>query len=123
MTTPPATVANPLGLTLHTTVLSVEFAGSTVAVSVSFLPTASVNAFLFSVTDCTAMIFALTVTAHVADLLPAVAVIVQLPAFSASTTPPVTVANPAGLTDQTTLSVLFAGVTVAVSVAVPPSVS
>ena len=65
---------------------------------------------------------ALTVTAHVADLPPAVAVTVQLPAATASTTPPSTVANPAGDTDQVMLlSVALLGLTSALSTAVLPT--
>ena len=65
-----------------------------------------------------------TVTAQDALLPPHVAVTVHAPAFTAVTTPPLTVAKSAGLTDQlTVLLVALSGFTVAVSVSLFPSVS
>lgn len=49
----------------------------------------------------------MTVTAHVADALPAVAVMVALPAASAETLPPLMLTMPEGDTLQTSVSVLF----------------
>ena len=63
---------------------------------------------------------AVTVTAHAADLVPAVAVIVVFPAASAITVLLLMLTMSAGEDDQTTESVLFAGVTVAVRAAVSP---
>lgn len=48
-----------------------------------------------------------TTTAHVADALPAVAVMVALPAASAETLPPLMLTMPEGDTLQTSVSVLF----------------
>ena len=61
----------------------------------------------------------MTVTEQVTLLLPAVAVIVAVPAFIALTVPPSTVATEVSELDQVTvLSVAFSGSTVAVKVCV-----
>ena len=66
---------------------------------------------------------ALTVTEQVADLLPALAVIVAEPTATAVTVPFFTVATDSFELDQVTvLSVASAGLTVAARLAVPPTV-
>jgi hypothetical protein len=66
--------------------------------------------------------FLLTVTWQVADLPPAVAVIVDVPSATAVTVPPWTVATELFELDQVTvLSVAFAGLTVAVREPVAPT--
>jgi hypothetical protein len=78
-------------------------------------------------TDFCATGGAVTVTAHVADLLPLreVAVMVAVPAFTAVTLPVAsTVATPSALDfHDTSLMVAFGGATVAVSLSLAPSTS
>ena len=104
----------------HVTDLSVAFDGVTVAVSDWVSPSVIVRVVLSRLTPVTDMTFALTVTAHVAVLLPSVVftVIVALPAVLAITTPDEeTSATERALEVHVTdLSVAFDGDTVAVNV-------
>ena len=120
VTVPSATVATCSLLLLHVTVWLVAFAGSTVAVSFSLPPSASVNSVLVNVTPVTGTVWgALTVTLHVAVLAPSSVVTVMMasPALTAVTTPLFTVAiSLLLLLHVTPLLVAFVGSTVAVSV-------
>ena len=116
------TVAIPGLPLLHVTFLFVALEGATVAVRVSVLPMLRLVFVLFKVTPVTATL--LTVTVQVAVLLPSsvVTVIVAVPAATAVTTPPDTVATDVLLLIQ--LTVLFAaleGATAAVRVSVLPT--
>ena len=103
----------------HVTVLFVALPGLTVAVNVSDAPICSVSELLFKVTEVTAI--GLTVIKHVAVLPPADAVIVAEPTLSAVTLPSETVATlTLEVVHVTVLSVALDGLTVAVSVSVPP---
>jgi hypothetical protein len=98
LTVPPDIVATEALLVFHVTFLFVALAGATVAVNVSLLPAVMLVDDLFKVTPVTATfppLPALTVTAQVAVLLPSavVTVIVSLPAATALTVPPDTVAT------------------------------
>ena len=112
-------------LLLQLTVLLVALSGETVALSVATSPSVRLRLVLSSVTPVTAITFADTVTEQVAVLSPAFAVIVALPAFTAVTLPPAsTVATAVLLLLQlTVLLAALSGFTVAVSVALSPSVS
>ncbi len=72
---------------VQTTVLSVASSGLIVAVRVSVSPTCIDKLVLSNETDVTAMIFAETLTVQVADLPPALAVIVAVPSLRAVTVP------------------------------------
>ena len=122
-TLPSVTVATVASDEVQVTVLSVALSGLTVAVRVVSSPSVRVNVVLSSVTEVTGMTFALTVTVHVADFSPAVAVMVTLPALRAFTLPSATVATAASEVVQVTvLSVASSGLTVAVRVVSSPSV-
>ena len=124
VTLPSFTVATAVSDELHVTVLSVASSGFTVAVSVASSPSVNSSVVLSSVTEVTAMKGFSTVTEQVADLLPALAVMVALPAWTALRRPPVTVTTPSLEEFQVTvLSVALPGLTVAVSVCVSPSLS
>ena len=124
VTTPLATVAIVSSDDVHATVLSVASSGVTVAVSVSVSPSVSSAVVLSRAMPVAGITFALTVISQVADISPAFAVIVALPALSAVTTPSTTVATVSSDdVHATVLSVASSGVTVAVSVSVSPSVS
>ena len=109
------------------TVLSVASVGLTVATRVVVPSTSSAKVVLSNETLVTATVDgagAVTVTVQVAVLLPSlvVTVIVVVPAATAVTVPSLTIATFASLADQlTVLSVALEGVTVAVSLAVPPA--
>lgn len=108
-------------LLLQEMFLFVASEGVTVAVNVSVPPTESVVEVLLRLTPVTGTV---TVTAQVADLLPAVAVIVAEPPATAVTLPfASTVATASLLLFQVTvLSVALEGDTVAVRVSVAPFV-
>jgi hypothetical protein len=123
-------VTSPVLLTVATLVLVLDHArfwfvallGRTVATSISLPPTDSVVDVLLSDTEVGGT--ELTVTAHVAVLLPsAVAtVIVAVPAATPVTSPPLTVATLVLLVYHVTaLFVALLGRTVAVSVSLPPT--
>ena len=122
VTFPLLTVAMFVLLLLQVTFLFVASEGVTVAVKVSDPPIVMLVAVLLRLTPVTGTV---TVTAQVADLLPAVAVIVAVPPALAVTLPLAsTVATDVSLLDQVTvLSVALLGSTVAESVAVLPLVS
>ena len=127
VTTPEVeTVATDVLLEDQVTVLFVAFEGDTVAVRVCVSPTLIDSDVLFKLTLVTETVAAVTVTLHVAVLLPSLVltVIVALPAAFAVTTPEVeTVATDVLLEDQVTvLFVAFEGDTVAVRVCVSPTV-
>ena len=108
-------------LLLHVTVLSVALLGLTVAVSVAFPPVVREMLVLFKVMPVTSTVALETVTVQVADLSPAFAVIVAVPAATAVTLPPLTVAIfVLLLLHVTVLSVALEGLTVAVKDAVSP---
>lgn len=104
----------------HVTFLFVAFVGDTIAVNFSTPPISNDIDDLSKLTPVTAIVWALTVTEHVACFPPSfvITVIVADPAALAVTTPELeTVATEVLLEDQDTdLSVAFEGVTVAVSV-------
>ena len=118
-----STVAMEVFVLLHVTVLSVALSGLTVATSVSLSPSFRDKDVLFSAMDVTATTFLLTVTEHVADLSPAVAVMVAVPSLMAVTRPDAsTVAMEVFvLLHVTVLSVALSGLTVATSVSLSPS--
>ena len=120
------TVATEVLFEVQVTDLSVAFEGLTVAVSVWLSPSVIVRLVLSRLTPVTDITFALTVTVHVAVLLPSfvLTVIVAVPGVFAVTTPEdETVATVVLFEVQVTdLSVALLGETVAVSVWVSPSV-
>ena len=120
------TVATAVLFDDQVTDLSEAFDGFTVAVSAWVSPSVRASDVLSSVTPVTGMTGALTVTVHVADLLPSVVVtvIVAVPAFFAVTTPADDTVATSGLSDdqRTFLNVASDGLTVAVRVSVSPSV-
>lgn len=122
-TTPPETVTIALLLLVHDTFWFVAFVGAIVAVSVAVAPpTTKPRLVVLRLTLVTETIFAVTVTAHVAVLLPSTVVteMVAAPVEMAVTTPPVTVAmDLSELVQVTVLSVAVVGATVAVKVACP----
>ena len=121
VTLPPLSVATFVLLLLHVTVLSVALLGLTVAVSVAFAPVVRERLVLFKLIPVTATVALETVTVQVADLFPAFAVIVAVPAPTAVTLPPLTVATfVLLLLHVTVLSVALLGLTVAVKDAVSP---
>ena len=102
------------------TVLSVASSGLTVAVRVIVSPAFREALVLSRVTEVTGV--ATTVTAQVAALSPALAVMVAEPTFLAVTTPLLTVATEASEVVQVTvLSVALSGVTIALRVALSPT--
>ena len=121
--TPPSTWATPVLEDFQVTVLFVASSGRTVAVSVCLPPTVSVTSVLSRVTDATGMTIFSTVTAQVAVLSPALAVIVAVPGTMAVTLPPSTVATDS-LEDVhvMVLSVASSGLTVALRVTSSPTV-
>ena len=122
-TLPFVTVATEVFDEVQVTVLSVAFSGMTVAVRTASSPSVSSSSDLSNHIEVTGMTFAWTVTAHVAVLSPAFAVIVVVPALRAFTLPSVTVATDASEVVQVTvLSVASSGLTVAVRVVSSPSV-
>jgi len=123
VTTPPAvTVATVGAPLLHVTFWLVALEGVIVALRVSVLPTITLADDLFRVTPVTATTALLTVTVQVAVLPPSVAaVITAVPAATAVTTPPDTVATAVLLLLHVTfLFVALEGVIVAIRVSVPP---
>ena len=118
-----STVATEVFVLLHVTVLSVALSGLTVATSVSLSPSFRDKDVLFSAMDVTATTFLLTVTEHVADLSPALAVMAAVPSAMAVTRPDAsTVAMEVfELLHVTVLSVALSGLTVATSVSLSPS--
>ena len=108
---------------LHTIVLSVVFSGSTVAVKVSFSPTASSNVSLLRV--IVVAIIGFTVTLQVAVTSPQVAVIVASPTEIAVTIPSSDTVTTSSLSElqMIVLSVAFSGTTVAVRVSFLPTTS
>jgi len=116
------TVAIPGLPLLHVTLLFAALEGATVAVRVSVLPTVRMADDLFRVTPLTGT--GLTVTVQVAVLLPSavVTVTVAVPAVTAVTTPPDTVATAgAPLLHVTFWLVALEGAIAAVKVSVPPT--
>ena len=97
--------------------LSVAFAGLTLAVSSAVSSGNSVMVFLLSSTPSTG-VGASTVTAHSALALPQTAVMVAVPVFNAVTAPSFTVAILASEVVHSRESVVFSGKTDAVSFAV-----
>ncbi len=123
VTTPLDTVASVSSLDDQTTVLSVAFSGSTVTVNVIVSPVSPSDfPLIVTVSTSTSTTGSEIEIIWVADLVPAVAVMVTLPAFNKLTLPFVTVANVSSLDDQAmVLSVAFAGKTVAVKVIISPT--
>ena len=120
MTTPSLTVATEASEVVQVTVLSVASSGLTVAVRVTVSPAFREALVLSRVTEVTGV--ATTVTAQVAALSPALAVMVAEPTFLAVTTPSLTVATEASdVLQVTVLSVASSGLTVAVRVTVSPA--
>ena len=121
------TVATEVLLEDQLTVLSVALDGVTVAVSVAVSPSVKVNCVGLNATPDTGTVAALTFTEQVAFLAPSVVVtvIVAEPAFFVTTTPASDTVATSMLLEVhiTDLSVAFAGATVAVKVAVSPSVN
>ena len=117
MTVPFATVTTVSSDELHSTV-SVLLSGVTVAVSVAVSPFWRLNVVSESVIAVAGTSFGTTVTSQVAVLLPALAVMVAVPTSFAVTVPFATVATDSSDELHSTASVLFSGVTVAVSVTV-----
>ena len=118
-----ATVSSELD---HRTFLFVALDGDTVAVRTSLLPTVSVRSFLSSRTLSTLTTLDLTVTRQLAVRTPScvVTVTVALPTLSAVTFPFTTeTTDVLVLVQRTFLSVALDGNTVAVSVALSPTVS
>ena len=119
------TVATPVSLLSHLTVLYVALEGVTVAVRVVVPPTVRLAELLSRVTPVTATVAALTVTVQVASFPPSavVTVISAVPALTALTLPSAsTVATEGSLDFQlTALYVASEGVIVALSCLVPPS--
>ena len=107
---------------VQTTALSVASSGLTMAVMVSVSPTCIDKLVLSNETDVTAMIFAETLTVQVADLPPALAVIVAVPSLIAVTVPEFTLATEALDDAQITPSYSASfGRTVATRLKVSPS--
>ena len=122
VTVPSLTVAIFLSLVVHVKVLSVESSGLTVAVSFRVSPVSISASVLSRAIDVAGTTFLLTVTEQVADLPPAVAVIVAVPSPTAVTVPLLTVATDWLDVDQLTdLLVALDGWTVAVRFDVPPT--
>ena len=120
VTTPSLTVATEASEVVQVTVLSVASSGLTVAVRVTVSPAFREALVLSRVTEVTWV--ATTVTAQVAVLSPALAVMVAEPTFFAMTMPSLTVATEASEVLQVTvLSVASSGLTVAVRVTVSPA--
>ena len=123
VTTPFFTVITNASDERHVTVLTVAFAGVTVAVSVALPPTDSESSVLFSVTPVSSTVGTLTVTVQDAVLpLEVVAITTAVPAFFAVTIPFSTVATAVSeLVHVTVLSVASAGITAAVNTSVSPT--
>ena len=120
VTTPSLTVATEASDVLQVTVLSVASSGLTVAERVTVSPAFREALVLSRVTLVTGV--ATTVTAQVAALSPALAVMVAEPTFLAVTTPLLTVATEASEVVQVTvLSVASSGLTVAERVTLSPA--
>ena len=122
VTTPLFTVATLSLEEDQTTVLSVALSGFTSAARVRVLPTSTFASETLKVTPVTGTSAVLaTVITHVALQLPAVAVMVALPAPTAVTLPSFTVATVLSEVVQVTVfTVAFSGRTVAVRVRLPP---
>ena len=121
VTTPSTTVAIASSELLQVTVLSVASSGLTVAVRVSVSPSVISSLSLSREISVTGMYASLTVTAQVADLSPAVAVMVARPTATPVTTPSFTVAILSSELLQVTVgSVASSGMTVAVNVSLSP---
>ena len=120
-----STVATDELLEDQVTVLFVALSGFTVAVSVRVSPVFRIVEVMSNVTDSTAMTFFLTVTEQVAVLSPALAVMVAVPSATAVTLPFASTVATEVLSELhvTVLFVALSGFTVAVRVAVSPSVS
>ena len=106
------------------TVLSVAFSGVTVTVNISSSPTTISTEFLSSTISHTGTVLGITVTSHVAVLLPSsvVTVIVAIPAFCATTFPSETIATDLSLLVQFNfLFVALSGCMAAISVSLYPS--
>ena len=115
-----STVAMLESLLDHTIFLFVALSGYIVAVSLNSILTKRVLLVAFRVIDET--LVGSTVISQVADLSPAIAVMVAEPTFTAVTTPSLTVAMLASDVDHVTvLSVASDGETVAVRVTVSPA--
>src|SRR5690606_16640924 len=118
LTTPlESTDAIVAALLFHCNVLSVAFAGSTVAMIVLDDPTVSERSVGFTEIDSTAIVFAVTETFADVEALPSFeeAVIIAVPTFSAFTNPFESTLAMVGalLVHFSVLSVAFAGSTVA----------
>ena len=126
-TVPPETVATEELLVDQVTFLLVALPGATDAVSVVLSPTFSDSEDFDREMPVTATVGCVTVTVHVALMLllyAEVQVIVAVPAPTAFTVPPETVATEELLVDQVTfLLVALPGVIVAVSVELLPTFS
>ncbi len=124
VTKPSLTVAIVSSEEVHVTVLSsVAVSGLTVAVSSTVSPSTTVASVLSRDTEVIAIVFSFTVTVQVAVFSPAAAVMVAVPAALAVTVPFSTEAM-SGLSEvHTILSVLSAGLTVAFSTSVSPTLS
>jgi len=119
------TVATAVSPDVHVTVWSDAVVGLTVAVSVSLDPAVRDSVDLFKETPVTETVAAVTVTVHVAVLLPSVVVTVMVaePAVTPETVPPLTVATDVLLELQDTVwSVAVVGLMVAVRVSLEPAV-
>src|SRR5699024_4217177 len=107
------------------TVLSLAFAGATVAVNCCVPSISSVAVLGSTVTPVTAIVLAVTVNAHLAVLLPSLVVTVMsaLPALTAVTLPLLSTVAIAASDDAnvTVLSVAVDGATVATKLPVAPS--
>ena len=123
-TMPPLTVATSSRLLCHTTVRSSAFSGRTVAVSRAVPSTLSSRVLRSSVTLLTGTLAAFTVTVQLAVLPPTLARMMAAPAARAVTMPPsTTAASSLELVHTMLLWGMLVGSTVAVRVAVLPSVS
>ena len=120
-----STVATEESELSQVTVLSVASAGLTVAVSLAVPPTVKSKRSLSSVTELTFTVGLTTVTAQVADLPPAEAVMLAEPTATAFTSPEFdTVATELFEEFQdTVLSVASAGLTMADNLVVSPTVN
>ena len=118
-------MATEVLLELQVTVLFVALSGFTVATRVAVSPSLSSSEDLSRVMDSTATTFFVTVTEQVADLLPAFAVMVAFPSATAVTLPLASTVATEVLLELhvTVLSDALSGFTVAVRVAVSPSLS
>ena len=120
VTLPLTTLATDSSDEVQVTFLSVASSGFTVAVSCTVSPTANESDVLSRVTDPVGTV---TMTAHSAVLPPHLAVIVALPDLTAVTLPSATLATDSSEEVHVTfLSVASSGFTVAVNVAVSPTV-